>query len=114
MNDEPRYFIDGRIMIDPAVCNGRPTIRGKRIAVQTILDYLAAGDNEAEILAQYPSLQPEDIRACLQWALARDDPSPLYQALDMIGFIGCIDSDEELSTTYKQQLDFSDKPGGSR
>lgn len=67
MNDEPRSFIDGRITIDPAVCNGRPTIRGKRITVQTILDYLAAGDSEADFLAQYPGLEPEDIRACLQF-----------------------------------------------
>ncbi len=65
MNDELLTFINGRITIDPAVCNGRPTIRGKRIAVQTILEYLAAGDSEADILAQYPGLEPEDIRACL-------------------------------------------------
>lgn len=67
MNDEPRSFIDGRITIDPSVCNGRPTIRDKRIAVQTILEYLAAGDSEADILAQYPGLESEDIRACLQF-----------------------------------------------
>lgn len=61
-------FLGGRISIDPEVCNGKPTIRGKRIAVQTILEYLAAGDSEEEILSQYPSLEPEDIRACLTCA----------------------------------------------
>ncbi|MDX1606650.1 MAG: DUF433 domain-containing protein [Candidatus Competibacterales bacterium] len=69
MNDAPPTFIDGRITIDPTVCNGRPTIRGKRITVQTVLEYLAAGDSEAEILDQYPGLEPEDIRACLQFAI---------------------------------------------
>ncbi|MDI6749949.1 MAG: DUF433 domain-containing protein [Pseudomonadota bacterium] len=61
-------FLHGRVSIDPEICNGKPTIRGKRIAVQTILEYLAAGDSEEEILAQYPSLEPEDIKACLTCA----------------------------------------------
>ncbi len=54
-----------RITIDPAVCNGKPTIRGKRITVQTILEFLGAGEDELEILRQYPSLEIEDIRACI-------------------------------------------------
>lgn len=61
-------FQDGRIVIDPDVCNGRPTLRGKRITVQTILEYLGAGDTEADILAEYPMLEPADIRACLTFA----------------------------------------------
>jgi uncharacterized protein (DUF433 family) len=61
-------FPEGRITIDPDICNGKPTIRGKRVAVQTILEYLAAGDSEEEILSQYPSLEPEDIKACLTCA----------------------------------------------
>ncbi|MCX7114044.1 MAG: hypothetical protein NTX45_29030 [Proteobacteria bacterium] len=48
-----------------------------------------------------------------QPGLADDaEPSSLYQALDKIGFIGCIDTDEQLSTTYKDKLDFSHKCGG--
>lgn len=61
-------FMDGRITIDPEICNGRPTIRGKRIAVQTVLEYLGAGESEEEILRHYPSLEPEDLRACLRFA----------------------------------------------
>jgi len=57
-----------RITVDPAICNGRPAIRGKRITVQTILEFLAAGDAEEEILKAYPSLEPEDIRAALAFA----------------------------------------------
>ena len=63
----PNYS-DGRITIDPDICNGKPTLRGKRIAVQTILGYLSEGDSADEILAQYPSLDAEDIRACLRFA----------------------------------------------
>jgi uncharacterized protein (DUF433 family) len=59
---------DGRITIDPAICNGKPTLRGKRITVQTVLEFLGAGDSEAEVLEQYPSLEPEDIKACLHFA----------------------------------------------
>lgn len=61
-------FLDGRITIDPAICNGKPTLRGKRITAQTILDFLAAGDSEQDILEQYPSLEHEDIQACLRFA----------------------------------------------
>lgn len=61
-------FLDGRITIDPSVCNGKPTIRGKRITVQTILEFLGAGDGQEEILNQYPNLDPEDIKACLRFA----------------------------------------------
>lgn len=68
MASEPAIFLDGRITIDPEVCNGRPTIRGKRIAAQTILEFLGAGETAEEILKQYPSLEPDDIRACLQFA----------------------------------------------
>lgn len=61
-------FINGRITIDPDVCNGKPTLRGKRITVQTVLEYLSADEKPENILQQYPSLEPEDINACLQFA----------------------------------------------
>jgi len=61
-------IIADRITIDEKVCNGKPTIRGKRITVQTILEFLSAGDNADDILMQYPSLEIEDIHACLKFA----------------------------------------------
>lgn len=61
-------FLADRITIDPAVLNGKPTIRGKRISVQTILEFLGAGDTKEDILRQYPTLEPEDIDACLRFA----------------------------------------------
>ncbi len=59
---------NNRITIDADICNGKPVIRGKRIAVQTILEFLSAGDTKEDILKQYPSLTVEDITACLQFA----------------------------------------------
>ena len=61
-------YIRDRITIDEKICNGKPTIRGKRITVNTILDFLSSGDSEKEILKQYPGLEKEDIKACLQFA----------------------------------------------
>jgi uncharacterized protein (DUF433 family) len=57
-------FINGRITLDPDICNGKPTIRGKRITVQTILEFLSVGETTEEILKQYPSLELEDITRC--------------------------------------------------
>jgi uncharacterized protein (DUF433 family) len=61
-------YITERITIDPDLCNGKPTIRGKRITVQTILEYLSSGDSKEEILEAYPSLESEDIDSCLKFA----------------------------------------------
>ncbi|MFD1733349.1 DUF433 domain-containing protein [Deinococcus malanensis] len=54
-----------RIVIDPNICNGRPTVRGTRITAQTIMEFLAAGDSIDDVLEEYPSLTREDILACL-------------------------------------------------
>lgn len=61
-------FVSERITIDEKICNGKPTIRGKRIAVQTVLEFLSAGESVEEVLNQYPSLEREDIKACLEFA----------------------------------------------
>jgi len=68
MNSLKLSYLDGRITIDPDLCNGKPTIRGKRITVQTIVEFLSAGESEEEILNQYPSLEKDDINACLTFA----------------------------------------------
>jgi len=68
MRNEPLLFYDGIITIDAVICNGKPTIRGQRITVQTILEFLSAGESNEEILRQYPTLTPEDIQASLSFA----------------------------------------------
>ncbi len=57
-----------RIYIDANICGGKPMIRGKRITVQTIMEFLAAGETSEEILKQYPSLEAEDLTACMLYA----------------------------------------------
>jgi len=57
-----------RIAIDPNVCFGKPCIRGTRIWVSLIMDNLAEGVSEAELLLAFPQLQPEDIRAAMAFA----------------------------------------------
>lgn len=56
-----------RISIDPAVCFGKPCIKGHRIWVSLILDFLAAGQTIEEILNSYPGLDEADIRACIAY-----------------------------------------------
>lgn len=57
-----------RITILPDRCNGKPTVRGFRVTVRSILEHLAAGDHTEDILAAYPFLEAEDILACLAFA----------------------------------------------
>ncbi len=64
-----------RITIDSNICNGKPIIRGMRITVTTILEYLAAGETPENILSAYPSLEMEDIKACLEYAKRISDKS---------------------------------------
>jgi uncharacterized protein (DUF433 family) len=57
-----------RIIVDPLVCHGKACIKGTRIMVSVILDNLAEGIKETEILKSYPSLGPEDIKAAIAYA----------------------------------------------
>ena len=61
-----------RITIDAGKMGGKPCIRGLRITVYDLLDYLASGMSEEEILSDFPDLEPEDILACLEFAADRE------------------------------------------
>jgi uncharacterized protein (DUF433 family) len=70
-----------RISVDPRICHGKPCIKGTRIMVSIILDYLQAGESRDEILRQYPTLQDRDVDAALGYAawLAHEEEShPLH------------------------------------
>ncbi len=60
------------ISITPEIRSGKPCIKGTRITVYDLLEYLAGGMTEAELLADFPSLRPVDIRAALAFAAARE------------------------------------------
>ena len=62
-----------RITTNPAVCSGRPCIRGMRIRVKDILDLLSEGASREELLADYPYLEDEDISAALAYGAAQSD-----------------------------------------
>ena len=61
-----------RISIDPNARFGKPCVRGTRITVGDVLGYLAGGMSEAEVLADFPQLTHDDIRACLTYAAERE------------------------------------------
>ena len=61
-----------RIVIDPAVRFGKPCVQGTRISVGDILGYLAGGMSEDQILADFPQLTRDDVRACLAYAAERE------------------------------------------
>jgi uncharacterized protein (DUF433 family) len=69
-----------RITFDPEQCGGRPCIRGMRIRVKDVLEMLAAGVTPERILADFPDLEAEDIRACLQYAAAQVNHAVLQAA----------------------------------
>jgi len=57
-----------KIVINPDVCNGQPTFEGTRIAVQTVLEFLGAGDSPEDIVREYPVLSPDDVREALKFS----------------------------------------------
>ncbi|MES1026217.1 DUF433 domain-containing protein [Gloeocapsa sp. BRSZ] len=59
-----------RIIIDPNILVGKPVIKGTRLAVEFVIELLAQGWSETDILQNYPGLVPEDIQACLKYASA--------------------------------------------
>jgi uncharacterized protein (DUF433 family) len=72
----------GRITVNPSIFNGKPIIKGRRLAVEHVLGMLAAGDTPETILEGYPWLETEDIQACLAYAhriVAHERVEPLYQ-----------------------------------
>jgi uncharacterized protein (DUF433 family) len=69
MNDP----LASRITWNPLQCGGKPCVRGMRIRVSDVLEMLAQGVSQDTVLADFPDLQPEDIRACLHFAAQRTD-----------------------------------------
>ena len=78
MNDKTELL--KRITIAPGKCGGRPCVRGTRMRVVDILELLSAGADHAEILGDYPSLERDDILACLAYAARQTDHVVLQSA----------------------------------
>ena len=70
-----------RISVDPRVCHGKACIKGTRVMVSIVLDYLQAGESHAEILRQYPALTEDDIQASIgyaAWLVHEEEERPLH------------------------------------
>jgi uncharacterized protein (DUF433 family) len=63
-----RTWLSDRIELDPAVCHGKPVVRGTRVLVANVVGAIAAGQPHSEILQDYPSLSDADIGACPEFA----------------------------------------------
>jgi uncharacterized protein (DUF433 family) len=72
--------VNSRITVNPKQCGGRPCIRGMRIRVKDVLEMLAGGASESEILANFPDLESEDLRAALAYAASTLDHPVLIGA----------------------------------
>ena len=67
---DPMIPVEEHIMLDPAVCHGKPCIRGTRVLVSVVLDALAAGHTPAEVASDYPPLTEGDVQAAVRFASA--------------------------------------------
>ncbi len=63
-----RDDLDDRVVSDPAVCSGKPCIKGTRIPVHIVLELLAADETVENVLRAYPNITREDVRACIRHA----------------------------------------------
>jgi uncharacterized protein (DUF433 family) len=61
-------WLSDRISLDPAICHGKPVVRGTRVLVANVVGAVAAGQSSQEIVQDYPSITELDIRACLEFA----------------------------------------------
>lgn len=68
-----------RIVVNPGICHGQACVKGTRIPVHQIVHMLANGDTTEDLLSEYPSLQKEDVIACLDYAasLAEEEVAPI-------------------------------------
>jgi uncharacterized protein (DUF433 family) len=83
--EEVRNVFAGRIVRDPRVCGGQPVFKGTRVTLRTVLASLGEGDSAEEILAEFPTLKSEDIRAAVAFAAAsaeEDLPVPALPSFE--------------------------------
>ncbi len=78
MDDKMTRILSDRIVVDENILVGKPVVKSTRLAVEFIIDLLAHGWTEEDILANYPGLVPEDIRACLAYVSAMLHAEKVY------------------------------------
>lgn len=72
------FHLNERIVSDPDICHGKPTVKGTRVMVQGVLEFLAAGDPIEEVLTAYPRITREDVLACIASAAEAMSKPPRF------------------------------------
>lgn len=75
------YQLYKNIVSNPDICNGKPTIKGTRITVQTIMSFVLAGDTDEDVLEGYSKLTKEDIKTCREFTMMLFDKPTLFRNL---------------------------------
>ena len=75
------YELYKNIVSNPDICNGKPTIKGTRITVQTIMSFVLAGDTDEDVLEGYPRLTKADIKTCREFTMMLFDKPTLFKNL---------------------------------
>ena len=99
-----------RITIHPAQCSGRPCIRGMRIRVKDVLDMLADGASEAEILADFPDLEAADIPACIGYAAGCVEPPAQAGARPAVEKLSWEETAKEMAASDEDWSDVDTAP----
>jgi uncharacterized protein (DUF433 family) len=98
-----------RIVVDPALCGGRPTVHGTHFAVADILRLLEDGDTEETLVADFPPLTLADVRACRAYAAATALPATRRDWIDR--FAGTLDEDFARGALDRPRPDSYERPG---
>ena len=75
------YQLYKNIISNPDICNGKPTIKGTRITVQTIVSFVLAGDTDEDVLEGYPQITQADIKTCREFTMMLFDKPTLFKHL---------------------------------
>ena len=90
-----------RIVADPNIVDGKPVVKGTRLAVDFIIDLLAHGWGESEILRNYPGLTHEDIMACLEYRVILEESNKGGYTAYILSLPGCISKGDTREETLK-------------
>ena len=80
-NPTETIHLNDRIVCDPEICHGKPTVKGTRVMVQGVLEFLGAGDSIEAVIEEFPPITREDVLACISSAARlMDKPAEFYQS----------------------------------
>ncbi len=75
------YQLYKNIVSDPDICNGKPTIKGTRITVQSVMSFILAGDTDEDVLEGYPRMTADDLQACKEFTSILFEKPTLFKSI---------------------------------